>query len=256
MSRNVIISLAFMNSDIIEKSFDQLYRTRNYALPIEHVVLNQHYPLAKEKNQFKLESICGKRNIKIYDSGKNLGLHDGFNYVMKRLELKSDDIVIGYDPDSFPTSTGWDMALVRAIRGDDSVVWSSLMGDRAEKELDERGFSPKIIDHHIKVRETKKPVVNSVCAWRYGWLEKVGFLTEPHAFYGGLECSMWNKLQGKQWVFTEDYREDDRLRDGHDRAYVEYKWAHAHLQTWKGDFQSWLDAGRPLPDREKEIVLP
>jgi hypothetical protein len=91
-------------------------------------------------------------------------------------------------------------------------------------------------------------VTNSVCAWRYGWLRSVGFLTEPRAFYGHLEAAMWDRLGGNQWAFLPQWGETDELRGEHDREYVVYKWCHSHLNSWPGDFESFLEAGCPNPE--------
>lgn len=243
-----VISLAFMNSDIIEKSFDRLYETKNPDLPIDHHVLFQHYPINKEENLRKLQDICRKHNIVLHDAGRNLGLHEGFNFLFRKLNPDPSEIVIGYDPDSYPIGVGWDLALVRAIDGSTDTVWASLMNPRSRGELTERGYDKEIVDGYLHVWKTKHAVANSVCAFKYDWLLKVGF-TEPRPFYGHFESEMFNKLKGKRWAFVCGWTESDHLRDLHDRPYVEWKWAHAHLKTFDGDFKSWLEAGSPIPGR-------
>lgn len=247
-----VISLAFMNSEIIKESFARLYKSKNPDLPIEHHVLYQHYPLDQEANYLKLLELQKKYGFQLHDAGKNLGLHGGFNYLFDKLNPGLEEVIIGYDPDSFPVGMGWDMALVRAIDGSSGeIVWASLMNPRSKGELKERGYDTGMIDGYIEVWKAKEAVVNSICAFKYEWLKRVGF-TEPRPFYGHFESEMWAKLKEKRWAFLKDWDEWDILRDGHDRPYTEWKWAHSHLKSWDGDFKSWLEAGSPLPGRAPE----
>lgn len=174
---------------------------------------------------------------------------------MSQLNMADDDVVIGYDPDSCPISPGWDLALVEVMRKDPNVNWSSLMSPRCQPELTARGYTSRKLDQ-IEVWYTKQAVVNSICAWRVGWLRRIGGLQEPNAFYGGLECSMYAALGPNQWAFLPGWWEDDRLRDGMDPEYRVWKWRHAHLHDWPGDFKSFLEAGAPLPPSETPRKLP
>lgn len=244
------ISLGFAPCRLARASLERYYSTRNKGLPFRHVVLDQHYPVNKEENRRELRALCAEFGIEVFDAGRNLGLHEGFNWIAQRLDLEDDDVVIAYDLDSCPTSPGWDMALARAIQGDPlgKIVWASLWNLRSRADVMARGFQTRMVDGYIEAVIPKAPVTNSVCAWRYGWLRQVGFLTEPRAFYGHLEAAMWDRLRDKQWAFLPQWGESDDLRDLHDREYVVYKWCHSHLNSWPGDFESFLEAGCPNPE--------
>jgi len=74
-------------------------------------------------------------------------------------------------------------------------------------------------------------------------------ICEDRPFYGHLEAPMYHKIKeglGLEWAFVHGFPDTDELRLMHDREYVEYKWVHAHDQTWDGDFESWLEAGKPM----------
>lgn len=251
-----VFSLAYMNAEIIARSFEQLYATKNPDLKIEHHVLWQHYPLDTEANYKKLQENCRILGIRLHDAGQNLGLHGGFNWLFQRLRPSPNEVVIGYDPDSFPVAPGWDMALVRAIEGSGGkTVWASLMNPRSRKDLEARGFNKGKVDGHLEVWHTKSAVTNSVCAFKYEWLMRVGF-TEPRPFYGHFETEMYGKLRGKQWTFLPGYTEADHLRDLHDIEYVHWKWVHAHLKTFDGDFGQWLASGKPGLEPQAPKRLP
>ncbi len=245
----IAITLGFVPARIWEQSAKVYAETRNPELPYTHYFVDQHYPLEKKKNRKALREICERYGIKVLDPGKNLGLHEGFNWALREINPPDDAIIIAYDPDVYPTSSGWDMALVRAIRGDPKgkIVWASLLHGAANQEIQKCGFEPRKIDGYIDVWITKLPIMNSICAWSYSWLKSVGFLNEPRPFYGHLEAEMYGRLRGKEWAFLPSWTEDERLRKTQDEKYMVYKWTHAHTQSFDGDFESWLKAGCPIP---------
>lgn len=237
-----IITLAFNRPDIIRESLDQCKKTVSQCLKYRHIIVNNWYPLGgKQENTRKLIQYASENGMEVLDPGRNLGLHHGFNWACSQLPLKDDDILIGYDPDSYPVTPGWDMALITAIAHGGNVAWASLMNPISRKELDERGFTPRKIGH-IHTLETHRPCVNSICAWRWDFLRKAGGLKEPTAFYGGLECAMWKALndQKQKWVFLLEWCEKSYFFDKQDTLYRDYKWHHAHTGQWPGDFESYL----------------
>lgn len=257
------ITLAFMNRRVLRASIEAFYRTRNEGLALAgHVIVDQHYPLERDATRAEIERLAMEYNLTLLDPGRNLGLHDGFNWAMSQLPLADEDIIIGYDGDSLPSAQGWDMALVRAIEGrrsdgEGTVVWSSLGNPRTLKDIRERGYRRTTVDGYLQLWLTRTAITNSVCAWRVGWLRRVGGLSEPTAYYGHLEATMWGKLRhGELWAVVPDWPERDDLRDDHDRAYVIYKWRHSHLRNWPGDFASFVTAGCPEEGPGAPLQLP
>lgn len=247
------ITLCFCNPEILLASVRAFHATRNQDLPLEfHVLVDQHYPLHREEMRRALRQLQEEIPlIRVMDPGVNLGLHHGFNWAMARLPLTEQDIVIGYDGDSLPITPGWDMALVRAIEAprpwNQKVVWATLGNPRTIHDINERGYDQDIADGYIELWLTRTAICNSVCAWRYGWLRRVGFLHEPMAFYGHLEAEMWGRLKkdAEAWAVLPGWTESDELRKLHDREYTAYKWFHSHTKDWPGDFESFIDAGCP-----------
>lgn len=246
------ITLAFANAELLERSINAFYATRNPAMPLTgHYVVHQHYPLRPESIGYALDRMRLEHGVHVIDPERNLGLHEGFNWAMRQIKPKDDDIIIGYDGDSLPLSKGWDMALVRAIDGSrsdghGSVVWATLGNPRTLSDVYSRGYDTATADGYLRLFLTRTAITNSICAWRYGWLRRVGFLQEPRAYYGHLEAAMFNKLgKGERWAVLPDWIESDELRGLHDREYVIYKWRHSHLNDWPGDFKSFVEAGCP-----------
>lgn len=242
------ITLGFVPARIWRQSAAAYAKTRNPDLRYRHYFVDQHYPLNKEKNRAELREICAEYGIEVLDPGRNLGLHEGFNWALRTINPPKHAVIIAYDPDVNPTTPGWDMALVRAIRGDSErkTVWSSLMHEMAEKELAQRGHKPyRKADGYLRLIPVRTSIMNSISAFSNEWLTRTGGLHEPTNYYGHLEAAMWARLEGKDWVFLPDYTENEDFRHQQDEEYKVYKWVHAHLDSWKGDFESWLAAGQP-----------
>lgn len=242
------ITLCFNKPSVVEASLRRFYATKNPSLEVRHVLVDQCYPMpSRSAVTAKLMALAAEFNCILIHPGRNMGLHHGWNWAMNQLPLQPEDILIGYDPDSNPISHGWDMALATAL-SDPKVGWASLMNTRCEPELRERGFTERMIQH-VQVWRAHRPVVNSICAWRASFLLAAGGLQEPTNYYGHLEAAMWAHLekQGLEWVFLPGWRENDELRNMADREYLLYKWSHAHLGSWPGDFESFLAAGCPIP---------
>jgi hypothetical protein len=249
------VTLGFVPERIWRESMATYAATRNPDLHYQHWFVDQHYPVDKEANRAGNRDVCEEHGVRVIDPGRNLGLHDGFNWALAQIQPKAEDIIIAYDPDMSPATPGWDMALVRALRGDPEqrAVWASLVHSQVTPaDLEAQGLvaSKRQADGYIDLWALQRPIMNSTCAWKASWLSKVGGLSEPRAFYGHLESAMWNKMSGRdQWVFLPGWADTDALRLKHDLEYTEYKWVHSHHQTWDGDFASWLAAGRPNPHR-------
>lgn len=234
------LTLGFVPSRIWKQSVEQYYKLKSAELEVKHYFLNQHYPMREHHNTPELQAICRDYNVEWMDAGKNLGLHEGLNFMARELKIKGSDHVLGYDPDSWPVSPGFDMALYTCFQKSD-VAWASLMGERSVGELKHKGGARYNISQ-VRVQETREAIVNSICMWNYDFIIRAGGFKEPNAFYGGIEVMLWPDLQvqKKKWVFTEDWKEEDKLHHEHDREYQIYKWKHAHEGTWRGDFESYL----------------
>lgn len=244
--RVFVITLGFANPLTINETFRRTYSTKTSFFT--HVVINQHYPLpSDEEATANLKRLCAQHGAVYYDPGENLGLAAGFNYAIEACALKDDDIVIGLDPDTMPETPGWDAAMIKTFIENPTIGWVSLWNDVSSKEIEERGYDV-IENGGITLIVTKQAVLNSICAWRAGWLKKVGGLSEPNKFYGGLESTMFPKLRehGLHWAFIREFKESrtDVTQKGFDTEYFAYKMDYAHNKTWSGDFASYLEKNK------------
>jgi hypothetical protein len=236
-----LLMLGFNNTITIERTLSK-YRETSLASRYHKLwILNQHYPLpSKEIFNRDLNNLAIKYNATLLDAGSNLGLSAGFNYLLDRICWSPDDTIIGFDPDTNPCTMNWIDALDKAL-DEPGVAWASLGNEFSEMEMIERGYVQTVIQG-MKAKVTLQPVLNSICAWKAGWLSRVGGLSEPRKWYGGLECSMWQKLNGLKWIFLDEYREhrNDMRQVGHDKEYFEWKMCYVEFKTTTDDFETWL----------------
>lgn len=246
------ITLGYAPFHMLRESIAQYYRTSTYKFH-RHIYVDQHYPKDKELNRTKCTEICNEYGMEIIDPGKNLGLHHGFNYALNIIGPKSDDIVIAFDPDSFPLTQGWDSALISVLSSPD-ICWATLMAPRCLNDLSKYICESKTING-INATIAPRAVVNTTCAWKISFLEKIGGLRENSEYYGHLEAPMYHEMQklGLKWAFLPDFTESEDLNLRHDPEYGQYKLVHAHLGTYKKDFESWLHDGKPGLDKISEI---
>lgn len=236
----VMCTPAFANPLVMARTFDMIRATATENLP--WLVLNQHYPLpSKHAYQCSLLELAEKHRFQLFDTGENVGLSAGYNFLINMLE--NDDIVIALDPDVLPATTGWDKALIDCFQ-DPRNVWASLANEISFGQIDERGYTTEISNGY-KLRIPKTAVVNSMSAWRVSWLRSAGGIKEPRKYYGGLECCMWTKLDqvNKRWVFLQHYWEhkSEDLPPLVDNWYHAYKWAYA-TEGEERSFEEYLKA--------------
>jgi hypothetical protein len=236
------ISLCHQNIRIVRKSLERFYASKNPHCAVHHILVDQCYPLPDRYQVRKeLEQISKEFGCQLLSPGQNLGLHKGWNWAMNQFPIADDDVWIGYDPDSYPITPGWDMALVTAIAYGGDVGWASLLNQPATWQVPQQGYRERQINQ-LRAWQVDRPAVNSVCAWRGDFLRRSGGLSEPMAFYGHLESAMWIHLghMNLKWVFLPGWTEDERLKVEEDRVYQLYKWHHAITQKWPGSFEDFL----------------
>lgn len=240
------ISMCHTDWHIIEASLEQYYRTREIAAT-RHVLVDQHWPIEYSFWRSQLERIARRFGCELVDPGENLGLHRGFNFALDSVAWPDTGGVIGYDPDSYPVTQGWDRLLAEEFVRDSNAVWLSAWHQHARRQVVEEGAGEEIRPGTWRV---KRPVMNSICMFRMGWLRRVGGLYEQNALYGGLECDMWPKIApSESWLFLEQVVERPEFESWVHPLYREWKWRTAHTKEVPHtmSFEKWLRARASLP---------
>jgi hypothetical protein len=198
-------------------------------------------PLRDAVDEYIHHHAAGPFDIRLLDAGRNLGLHDGLNYMLDRIRPGRDDVVIGYDPDESPLRAGWARAMADVMDADPKCGWLSLMSPPASEYMDRNGGSDREVAGH-RLRVPGYSLINTVCAWRGNALAEVGKFSEPHRYYGGLEGEMMPKyISAGYWIgWLRDYWVAP-LHDMADPEYQLYKRHHVGFETplFPGSFADW-----------------
>lgn len=228
--------LGFANKPTADRTLELFETTRTIDSRV--VILDNHYPTSLNPPDWA--EWANRLGGDYLDAGRNLGLHNGLNWMLQQLGATGNDQIVGLDPDTMPITTGWDSALFSALRLP-KVGWASLMNPISEGEMKTRGFEVSF-EEGLHLQTTLRPVVNSICAFNLAWVLESGGFQEPTEYYGGVESCMWPHLQAKKqrWVFLQDFREGKFDVDLSDEAYRQYKWRHAH-EGMKGSFDEFLE---------------
>lgn len=243
-----ILTNAYCNANVFRAGMDALHGTVDMGFK-NHFILDQHYPIGHADLLDALGAYQYADNLKgarlVLDAGRNLGLHEGLNYLLKMIpHLSEDDIIVAFDPDEQPLKAGWLDAMIRVMEADRKVAWLSLMNPPCRAHLKSLGCKPEVIGGE-NVQFPGHALMNCVVSWRYEALRKVGKLTEPHAYYGGIEGAMQPKFMdaGYRVGWMTDY-DVQPLHHLADPEYGEYKQYHCgfKLPEFPGSFDEWLAA--------------
>lgn len=240
---NWIITPAFCRWELLA---DMLCHTHQDPLPKDtvHVVLDNHYPINKSENRSQIYELCEEYGCLYIDSKGDFGLHRSVNNAMKRLGMTKDDQFIGLDPDD-RVSPGALQVLIEVMQKDKTFA---VLGTSFKMVFDrmDSGFVygyEKIAGHDILVHPNTD--VWNVCAWNMEWLLSIGGLKQRHAYYFGLEETMYGEwfLRGLKFGYLADYTSDyvpvDRMNPSlFDREYG--LWKCDHIKGFEGSFEEWL----------------
>lgn len=235
------ITLCHNAPDVVEESIEQFYRTVMFK-PEAHGLLDAYWPLDKSGTSDVIDRMCEKHGCLKFDAGKNIGLHHGFNYVFEQMKIPRDAIVIGYDPDSYPTTPDWDRGMRDVFEADSKMAWLGLWHAHCERELKAecRAIKTEIGGQVVWVAHT--PCLTSISAFNSNFLHNCGGLDEPSPFYGGLECQMFPKIQayGLKQGFLEDYKEHPGGIFEINPHYTKWKYQTTHGGELQIPFPDWL----------------
>ncbi len=208
-------------------------------------MLNNHYPLRREECDRAILAYASNYpgSVVTLDAGRNLGLHDGLNFILGTIPLADDDIVIGYDSDESPQRQGWVNAMRRVFAADPKTGWLSLTMYYINEALDQ-GSVPYELVGGERVRYPSSPLMNVVVGWRGATIKAMGGkLVEPHRYYGGIESQMQPmcKEAGYRVGFLPDWPTLNH-RSLSDPMYETYKHHHVGVAqpVFPGSFEEWL----------------
>lgn len=237
------ISMCYNDEEIIHESIEQCYATKDPTVETVHCLVDAHWPIDYPKFRRRIEQIAAKFGCVLVDPGRNLGLHGNFNFAWSRFAIPPNAGVIGYDPDSWPITPGWDRAMGEVFDANSKIAWLSLWHPQASRELIQEGRSQRTeVLAGKKIHYLARPALNSICMFRQAYLSQTGGIIEKTPYYGGLEIHMWEHLKASnwEWVFLEEFKEALHFLEKQNPLYRHWKYATTHLGQPQIEFGEWL----------------
>lgn len=240
-----VITLGYAPARILSAGIERFYETLSKEVPLNHVVVDHLYPLRHSEIMTAIESGRQRFGYQVLTPSVNMGLHGGLNWACDHIKPAPEDIVVIYDPDSYPLDSGWLQAFVVAIKNGGLSI-AGIVNKGILNELKTRTARSYLVDGYLEIIEPKVAGMLSVCGWRWDFVQAAGGFQEPNAHYGGLEAAMWARLGGRKWGYLPQYREDSEIiHCQQDDDYMHWKWRHSQRMDWQGTFESYIAAGCP-----------
>lgn len=239
-----LVTPAFAKAKLVECQLDYVHSTNNLS-NITHVVIDNHYPVDKQENRARIAMACAKYGAIYLDSGRDLGLHEGLNNAVKTIGIRSDDILIGLDPDDFVTP-GSIQVLEKVMKATDEFavlgLGFSVIYDRLKEGVpfERRTIAGESVLIHPTIE------MWNVCAWNMKTVYSMGGFKQPNKYYGGIEVATENQMlkDFKRLGYLEHWKSDHLPVDRNDTTlfdpqYRNWKTAHAH-KGYQGSFEEFL----------------
>jgi hypothetical protein len=247
MRKIKLVTMGFVNADILAHSMEHVYKIKSDQLEYEHYFVDQHYPINRESNVLKLKKVCEKYGIKWIDALYDRGLHHGLNFWMDECKV-NDELFIGLDPDSWPNERGCDEALVDCMEIKSSNLAFCTLNNSINIARQDLLLAPVVLGKHLCMLPTNRPTMFNIVCWRASWLRSIGGFHQPTSHWGHLETYLWKKLVDTKHCFAilVDHRETERPwhMPGHDALYVQYKAEQGAFKTRLG-LNEWLKQRNP-----------
>lgn len=240
-----MLHLGFAPARIFMTSVEQIHKTFG---PLEgsKLCLWNHYPQYKHRNREVSKRVCEVFGIEWHDQGENLGLSAGYNFLIEKTQYADDDIIIACDPDVYPVTQNWGVAMAAAFKENPDLGWCTLMNEHSQREMKERGYEVREGRHALSptLWFPKQAVINSICGFRGSALNALKGFHEPKKYYGGFEGCMFPRLlkAGFKWGFLQDFWEKHTPLVESEPIYREYKLEYGYYNRTNLSFEEYLRA--------------
>ncbi len=236
MSKTWVLTLAYMNFEVIDSSLRAYYATADKVG--EHIILDNLWPIDSHHTSQSILRLAYDYNAKVMRPYENLGGARSLNWTMSNLPIKDDDLILTFDCDSNPVTPHWDTILTSAMQ-DPAYAYLSLRLDMEGLATQEWEEDVTVNGHPIiRPAHGHAEMVNVTC-WRFSFLRDAGgFRGLP--YYGGIELPLHAlaKQKGMKTGYVRDASE--RFQEAQrDPRYQAWKQAHVSGQFLE-NFDRWL----------------
>lgn len=233
------ITLAYLDAPLLEASLKAHHEMSSPELGVQKVLVDHCWPINPWNHRRSILDLAEGYGYAVIAPFQNMGAHGGFNWAFRNLPIADDDLVIGADGDSIPTTPGWEAAIVKAMQ-DPRFGALSLFLDVPGLLTQE--WAP-IVTPFSDVQIVKPAhgglEMFDVTIWRASFLKACGGILAGSKYYGFVEGPTMNAMKTACLMhgYTRDYKEILRPFDADPRY---QKWKAAHVGGYQGNFDQWL----------------
>lgn len=231
------VSVVHMEPEIAAMSLMRLKRTGGVE-PDRTVIVSHHWPINPRNFDDCVHGLAGIfESTKIVRPEKNLGGHGGFTFGLEHIDFDDDDLILGYDPDSYPREWNWLRAMIDVMIADSTMGYVSLMSEWIQGNRDwriEDIGGRRVAFHPV-------PDMFNVTIWR-GKMLRQGMMAErENPWYGNVETAMARHAEfvGMRWGYMRDFLED-YCPIPHHPLYVEWKKRAGGARSYSGNFDEYV----------------
>lgn len=221
MSRLFTLTTVYMDATILAASLAQANRTGIQNLETRWLILNHAWPIDPQSQKISLLLAARQVSATVFTLDKNIGGHEGFNYLLNQTDFQDDDFILEYDADSWPLVGGWAYAMKRCLDADPTLGYVSLLSH----EIPPRPWHVKAIAGY-RVGFLPEPEMWNVTMFR-GSVLRQGMVANSK-FYGHVEVPMQARIKamGMRNGYLLDFPEGKHPIPHH-ALYSEWKKSHA-----------------------------
>lgn len=216
----------------------------------EYWVYDDHWPYNRERNVAIMDTLEKRGRItKLIKGPKNLGIHEGLNYLMSQMPLQDDDILLWVGPDATPVNKGWDWALTDVLLSNPKLAYaglSSYITFHTPNLKWEECYTPSGIHYSIP----NGPAMLHLSSWRYSFLKQTNGFHQPCKYYGHVESDMYARAKalGYEHCYLPNFQQTFQLDQYHSLypEYITWKIEHSSFR-FNDSFPDWLKSKNITP---------
>jgi hypothetical protein len=224
----ITLTVCYNNFTVIEKSIDRYYELCYYK-PDIHFILDNEYPLNKDRLKETLKKISHKYDCLILEPNKNLGIKNGTNWALDQISLSDNDKIIIYDSNAYPITKHFDKALIDVLENNEDIVGVCLTGGSSYTNNLEKLYDK--YSKHYYFSENNFNMGSSIGVFNYYIHKQLKYDIDLYNNYYGdainLPDSKLKKLLkkiDKKMIFLSDYNENLKFYfNQEDKEYINYK---------------------------------
>jgi len=261
-----VICCIYNGLPVVMKSLTSLFETCPKDQDCEVILVDNHSPDERSRaylsmlvNDFAL-SPAGKPKLHVFDPGRNLGCHQGWNYGYQR---SSGKYVCKFDDDTIIQTPGWAPKMAHALEMVPELAYLSADIDAKQNNV----YSHRT-EHGVRLQVAVTGVVGfSLVMFRRRDIEHWGPMkTGPYHAAGGKAITTDRLYGGEEVYYATAARAEQRLiahfpdvfchhMDNAERHpdYPMWKRSYGYYGWTNADMETWIRSGDHLNDYARAI---